>query len=247
MIGDLGAVLWKEYREILNIRRSRRGTFMAVAFVVVLIGIFFPLQYGHGWTDSPISLMTWFMTSFIFASATIADAIAGERERHTLETLLSTRLPEQAILLGKITAAVSYAFGIAFLTNLMSVVAVTVVYGGGRILMFPPGIMLSGIATGFLTASIVANAGTLVSLRAATVRQAQQTMSIAAMIVFFSPMIILRVVPQEYFKSVQSYLAGTDTLSIAVTVFLVFLAADIVLFRIALGRFKRSRLIVGQR
>lgn len=247
MIGDLGAVLWKEYREILNMRGSKRGAFMAVAFVVFFIGVFFPLQYGHGWTDSPISLMTWFMTSFIFASATIADAIAGERERHTLETLLSTRLPEQALLLGKITAAVSYALGIAFLANLMSIVAVTVAYGGGRILMFSPGIMLSGIATGFLTASIVANAGTLVSLRAATVRQAHQTMSIATMIVFFSPMIILRVVPQEYFKSVQSYLAGTDTLSIAVTVFLVFLAADIVLFRIALGRFKRSRMIAGQR
>ncbi|MCS6827529.1 MAG: ABC transporter permease subunit [Caldilinea sp.] len=35
-----------------------------------------------------------------------ADSLAGERERRTLETLLASRLSEQAILLGKMSAAV---------------------------------------------------------------------------------------------------------------------------------------------
>jgi ABC-type Na+ efflux pump permease subunit len=34
----------------------------------------------------------------------ITDSIAGERERQTLETLLASRLPDRAILLGKVAA-----------------------------------------------------------------------------------------------------------------------------------------------
>ena len=39
----------------------------------------------------------------------IADGIPGERERHTLETLLASRLSDRSILLGKVMAAVPTA------------------------------------------------------------------------------------------------------------------------------------------
>ena len=48
----------------------------------------------------------------------IGDAIAGERERHTLETLLASRMPDRAILLGKVIAIVLYAWGMGVLSLL---------------------------------------------------------------------------------------------------------------------------------
>ena len=49
-----------------------------------------------------------------------------ERERHTLETLLSTRLSDHTILLGKIGATVSYAWGMTQIVLLIALVPVNI-------------------------------------------------------------------------------------------------------------------------
>ncbi len=45
----------------------------------------------------------------------ITDSIAGERERQTLETLLASRLPDRAIVLGKIIAVTLFGWGLLLL------------------------------------------------------------------------------------------------------------------------------------
>ncbi len=244
MIIDIWTVMWKELMEIISMRGSKRGTILGILFPIIFIGIFFPLQSGLRWIDTPVSLSTWFMTSFIFVSSLIADSFAGERERHTLETLLSTRLSEKAILLGKTCAVITYALTIAFLTVFLSLVTISIAFGNGRFLMFPPDIAILGIITGLLTASIAANAGILISLRASTVRQAQQTLGIAMMIIFFSPMIFVLIVPKTYFKSINAYFAAHDPALFVFGVIIFFLTVDILLFIRALSRFKRSKMLL---
>jgi len=244
VIIDTWTVMRKELMEIISMRGSKRGTILGILFPIIFIGIFFPLQSGLRWIDTPMSLSIWFMTSFIFVSPLIADSFAGERERHTLETLLSTRLSEKAILLGKTCAVIIYALTIAFLTVFLSLVTISIAFGNGRFLMFPPDIAILGIITGLLTASIAANAGILISLRAATVRQAQQTLGIAMMIIFFSPMIVALIVPKTYFKSIDTYFDAHDPVLFVFGVIIFFLTVDILLFIRALSRFKRSKMLL---
>ena len=55
-----------------------------------MLGIVTPLQMGSLWLTSPLMLAYWPLLSSGMVSTLIADAFAGERERHTLETLLAT-------------------------------------------------------------------------------------------------------------------------------------------------------------
>ena len=77
MIIDIWTVMWKELMEIISMRGSKRGTILGILFPIIFIGIFFPLQSGLRWIDTPVSLSTWFMTSFIFVSSLIAESFAG--------------------------------------------------------------------------------------------------------------------------------------------------------------------------
>lgn len=74
----------------------------------------------------------------------VADAFAGERERHTLETLLATAFPDTSILLGKIAASVLYAWGIAFACSLLGVITINVVFPSGGLQFYNPGMFFGG-------------------------------------------------------------------------------------------------------
>jgi len=101
MIGDVLTVMWKEWRELVFHPASLRSTLATAAVIVVLLGIVFPLKVGAAWLDSPLYLAYWGWVPSMLVSTLIADSFAGERERHTLDTLLASRLGDLAILFGK--------------------------------------------------------------------------------------------------------------------------------------------------
>ena len=66
----------------------------------------------------------------------IPESFAGERERHTLGTLLASRLPDHAILLGKVAVAVGYAWVMTLMLLLVSLVVVNVTPWDGQVLLY---------------------------------------------------------------------------------------------------------------
>jgi ABC-2 type transport system permease protein len=111
----------------------------------------------------------------------MADTFAGERERDTLEALLASRLPDRAIVLGKVAAVAAYGWCVTLLCWLAGWTSVRVAFGSefaaavtnpSFVLAWP--ILLSGLAAVF-----VASVGVFISLRAQSVRQAQQMLSVA--------------------------------------------------------------------
>lgn len=108
-MADVLAVASKEWRELLGPRGFRGKS--GIALILVAFGIILPLQTGRAWITAPSVVIAWSWVPMFLVSTVIADAIAGERERHTLETLLATRLSDNAILFGKIAAAIGYAGG----------------------------------------------------------------------------------------------------------------------------------------
>src|SRR6478752_7294867 len=109
MIRDFLTVFWKEWKEILPVRSASGASLLRPFMPVAFIGILLPLQMGAQTYYGPASLLFFTFISFVAVLVVIPDAFAGERERHTLETLLATRLPDHSILIGKFAACISYA------------------------------------------------------------------------------------------------------------------------------------------
>jgi ABC-2 type transport system permease protein len=183
--------MWKEFRELLIQKPNLRGGWIGLLVFIGVFGILLPLQSGPVWVESPIGIVYWIWVPFMMVSTIIADSFAGERERHTLETLLASRLSDKAILLGKICTAISYGWGLTLISLFLGLVSVNIVYGQGELLMYPLDIGASILSVSFLMAAFAATLGVLLSLRAATVRSAQQTLGVVALL----PLILVIIVP----------------------------------------------------
>ena len=129
MFSDIITIVGKELKEILNARGNRKGGLIGLLVILGMFGIYMPLMSGPNWIETPISLFYWLWLPFLMVSSTIADAIAGERERHTLETLLASRVSDSAILLGKIAGTLIYGWGLTMAIMFISIAIVNIVFG----------------------------------------------------------------------------------------------------------------------
>jgi ABC-2 type transport system permease protein len=238
---DVLAVASKEWRELLG-QRGFRGKAGIVLFLAAF-GIVLPLQTGRAWITSPSVAVAWSWVPMFLVSTVIADAFAGERERHTLETLLATRLSDNAILFGKITAAIGYAGAMTGASLLLAVVAVSVATWRDGLVLYSPWMFLTMCVLGFSGALFVAAIGVLISLRAATVRQAQQALSGAIVVLLLLPLVAARLLPAEWKRSVIANAPAAWQL--AVIGIGALLVLDIGAVAFAMHRFTRSRLIAS--
>ncbi|MEJ2149825.1 MAG: ABC transporter permease subunit [Chloroflexota bacterium] len=242
MINDIMTLLWKESREVLE-QGGRRGRYTPLIFLAVF-GIFMPLQFGRDMIETPVVLLFFSWVPLFLVSSVVADSFAGERERHTLETLLASRLSDRAILLGKLFTAIGYGWGLTILSLMVGLVTVNVVYWSGAVLLYPAYIALGGVVLSLLAAGVAAGAGVLVSLRAATVRQAQQSISLGVMVLVFGPTLGLQFLPAAWQTRLAGWLSGANLTSVVLGVVGVLLVLNVVLFVVVSARFQRTTLIL---
>lgn len=243
-MADVRTVMWKEFKELLQYRGNMRGGTVGLLVFVVVFGIFLPLQFGRRWVESPISLIYWAWVPLFLVASVIADSFAGERERHTLETLLASRLSDRAILFGKVAAAVGYGWGLTMFGLILGLVTVNVTHSGSGLVLYPAATGVGILVLSLLTAGLAASAGVLVSLRAASVRQAQQTLSIAVMVLIFVPVFGVQALPQTWQTRLVQAVVGLDVNTMVPVVLLILIVLDGVLLAMAIARFQRARLIL---
>jgi len=243
MITDIYTIVWKESKEMLFRRAGNRGGLFGVLIMIVMFGVVLPLQFGPQWLSSTFNLLLWSWMPFMLVSSVVADAIAGERERHTLETLLASRLSDNSILFGKIFAATIYGWGLTLLSVLISLITSNIAYWDGHLLFYHLDFALGIIVLSLLVAMLAAGLGVLISLRAATVRQAMQTFSIIFFVMFI-PMFLLPMLPASIVQAGTLFVAQAqiDTLIMIAVLFLFII--DLTLLVISQARFQRSRLIL---
>lgn len=234
---DILTMIWKEWKDLV----FQEGGIKALARPAIMLGItgvYLPLSMGEDWLALPLFAMflTLWAPLFLIISI-VGDSFAGERERHTLETLLATRMPDHAILFGK--AAVVMAFGTAMMlaSLLLGLVVTNIVHSGGHWSFYPVRLLLAVIALGVSLNLFGTMAGILVSLRASTVRQTQQTLTISTLVVAVAIGLGVRYLPYTFLHrpAMDLLLMGLGIL----------LAIDAVLTAITLARFQRARLILG--
>jgi ABC-2 type transport system permease protein len=241
---DILTMFVKEWNELLLSKAGRKPGLVRMLIAVLVLAVVWPLEMGAAYVTSGVGPLFAGYFAAMFVMGTIPDAITGERERHTLETLLSTRLPDSAILLGKVAAAVSYGWGVAIVSLILALVVVNVLHGHGELLLYPATIAIGSVVIGLLAASLVAFIGVLVSLRSQTVKQAQQILTTGLMILVFVPLLGARLIPpgvNTWFEThVMSHGPGAIMASIAVGLLL----ADIALCFLCLARFQREKLML---
>ncbi len=248
MIKDIGTVVWKEFREMLRGPGARFNTAVMIG-VIGLMGVLLPLQLGAGFATSPAALLACFSIPMLVIPATVADSFAGERERHTLETLLAGRLSDRAILLGKVWAPVLHAWALTIIGLLLGLVSLNLKVAGvaGHLLLFPAWLALSLVTVSFLACWLFAALGVLISLRSPTVQKAQQLLG-ALTVLPIAPFVVLVLVLGDarfgaLLMTVLSRMPGDLRPLVAVGA-LVLLVVDLGLVWISLARFQRARLIL---
>lgn len=242
MFTDIWTVAQKELKETFVQRGSLRSGIANLLIVMVIVGIFLPMQAGEAWVQGPLGLVSAAWLPMLMSMSVIVDYFAGERERHTLETLLASRLSDLTILLGKLTAATIYIVGISLAGLLLGAITVNIQTPGAG--FYPMGMFLAAIGFSILGATLINSIGVLVSLKADGVRQAYQRMSLGMMLLLFLPIFLG---PQVLPASVQAQIAATlrtiNPIQFAIGVAVVLLIADALLISITRARFQRSRLI----
>ena len=244
MISDILAVTWKDLKEFLMQRGSLRGTLTNLLLMMFVFGVILPLQSGRAWVESPISLVAWAWMPLFLATGMIADSFAGERERHTLETLLASRLSDRAILFGKMLAGISYSLSMTVLLLTVGLVTVNLSDWTGRLALYPPLTIAGFFVFGTLGAGLVAGIGVLLSLRAATVRQAAQSLSIGILFLVWIPILAIQFLPSSISGKALDALALLDGRLVVPSALLCLAALDALVVALALSRFQRDRLIL---
>lgn len=242
-MADIWVVARKELIEIVAMSGGGRRGWLGQLLFLGVFGLLLPAQSGRAWVESPLLLVSWGWLPFLLAVQVVADSFAGERERHTLETLLASRLPDRAILFGKLAAVLGYACGATWLALAAGLVTVNVIAGGGELLFYPLPTFAGILAFSVLGSGLAASAGVLVSLRAPTARQAAQTMSLV-LILLFSPVFIFGFLPLELQAQAFAWLRLADFSRAALLIMGVLLILDTAFITAALARFKRARLIL---
>jgi ABC-2 type transport system permease protein len=242
MIADIWTVTWKEWQEFRDQLLSLRRGGLSALILALILGVIAPVQIGPEWVHSKIVVAYWPFLAATMVSSLIADSVAGERERHTLETLLASRLSDSAILIGKIVAAVLYGLGFAVANLLIGLIAVNVAFHESAPILFAPRQFIVTILLTLLASLFMAGVGVFISLRAATVKQAQQAFGIAIIVLTMGPLLLFNALAPETREDMMRRVAGVGEARIEGYTVGFLLALSGIVIGAALARFRRGKL-----
>lgn len=184
-------------REFLSFSRSLgRGGF--IRLVVIYLGLFG--MYLPSSIESPdLALLPFVLFPLYMAGPVGIDTIAGERERGTLETLLSSPLPPGDLLWGKFLFSV--AAGSAFLVLSLFV---SLLFRGIRgMAVAGPGAVVVVILTSLVVSAFSAVTGMHVSVRARSSRAAQQWFAALSAVFFVAVGALLKLFADRLFPGLK--------------------------------------------
>lgn len=244
MIEDTRTMIWKEWRSLAYGQNRRQ----LVVIVVMLSfwAVWLPIQTGAGWmSDGLISLLVSILLPGLVVAVTVPPAFAGERERKTLATLLATRLPDEAILYGKLVVPLALGCFALIAVLTLSLIAANIASWDGSARFYDAGVLVPNLLIGFLVALAVATVGVAISLRARRVQDAQQLVSLMLTVpaIGFGILAYAAIQLTGGLQQLVERLDGVSSWVPALIAVAILVAIDAALLIVARRRFRRSRLI----
>ena len=246
MIADLGTMFWKEWRSLVG-GRARRQVLLTGGMLSIW-AVWFPIQMGgQDWVSDPVPMaIQAIVLPMVIVGIVVPDAVAGERERHTLSTLLASRLSDRTILYGKLVFAILVGWLAAPVMLAVALVVANLAAFDAAPLFYDPAVFAGVLALGLLVAVLTGAVGIFVSLRAGTAQEAQQLTLIGLMM----PLMLLGFGATALLSSNRAmvrdlidFLGGTEAKLIALAVMGILLIIDAGLVLAADRRFRRGRLL----
>ena len=159
MISDIGTVMWKERKGLLRPGGSKSRMVVSLLVPLLMIAVFLPIQIGRDWLTTGWPLIAAAIIPLVVVGITVPESFAGERERHTLETLLASRLSDRAVLFGKLGISIIFGWGATITVLVISMVVVNALAWTGRILFYQPILALAHVIVSLLMTVLVASLG----------------------------------------------------------------------------------------
>jgi ABC-2 type transport system permease protein len=236
MMKDIRTMIWKENKSLFR-RKASRSNLLRIIAAPALLAFVFPISWGPDWVGDFPALIIAFIAPAVLVGVMIPDSFAGERERHTLGTLLASRLSDRVILLGKIIPPVLLGWCTGLMFPLISLLIVNLTHRDGGVLFYNSTITFGILALSFLSSTVMAAGGVLTSLHSETVQDSTQKLMAFIMI----PAVLIQVIPllfRERAAAIIGSMDGQQYLVIAI----VFLAImDATLYVLAFARFQRFK------
>lgn len=245
-MSDVLTMIWKERKSMFRARGRKSQTALTV-IMPILIAIYLPWQEGTSWFHNALSFVPMILIPFILVGITIPDSFAGERERHTLGTLLASRLSDRSILAGKVAASVLFAWFATIGILLLSALTVNILHWSGSLMFYSGTVLAADLALSLLVALMTAGAGVLISMRMDTVQSAQQTL----MMILMVPLVLIQIGGVVLLGSMgdqgklKEFFEALELGEVALAVVLALLVIDVLLLAGAVLTFRRSRLILS--
>jgi ABC-2 type transport system permease protein len=243
MTADIATVLWKEWRSLLG-GRSRRQLLL-IGGVLAIQVLIFPLEDPQGWVKDPVLIgVLGILMPMLVVGVIVPDAIAGERERHTLATLLASRMPARAILAGKLGFAVVVGWLMGLLMLVIGLVVANLAAAQPALLFFETSTLVAVFGFGFLVALLAGGIGFFVSLRASTAQEAQQVTSVGMMLpIFLGSAVLMLLMSNDELRGVLEGLQTLDPGLVVAALMGLIAIVDAGLLIAADRRFRRGRLL----
>jgi ABC-2 type transport system permease protein len=242
MTPDIATVVWKEWRSLVG-GRSRRQLLL-IGGVLAIEVLIFSIEDPQGWVKDPVLIgVLGIVMPMLVVGVIVPDAIAGERERHTLATLLASRLPTRAILSGKLGFAVVVGWLTGLLMLAIGLVVANLAAAQPALLLYEPGMLVAVLGLGFLIALLVGGIGFFVSLRASTAQEAQQLTGVGTMLpIFVGGAILMFLASNDELRGTVEGLRSLDPVLVVAASMGVIAIVDAALLAAADRRFRRGRL-----
>lgn len=244
---DTWTIVWKELKERVVARASRPLCSAAHIAILLLFGVVAPWWLGAQWLSDPLVFWVWVLLPLPLVIAAAAESFAGERERHTLETLLASPLSDRAILTGKIIAAALFGWLNSVAVQLLGLITVNLVHAAGGFLIYGPVLGVGSLTLGLLASALTACIGILVSLRVTTVRQAQLTLTLLLLLLGFAGAALsavgLHLLPNNFLSHLAAILSTPPVTALLALLALGLLLADAALYFAVTCCFRRNHLL----
>ncbi len=243
MSADAWTVLWKEWRSLMG-GRARRQLLM-IGGVLAAMALIFPIEDGRGWVSDPVGMgILGIVLPMLVVSVLVPDAIAGERERHTRATLLASRLPDRAILYGKLGFAVVTGWLTGMVMLAVALVAANISAAPPAPLLYQPEVLLAVLVLGFLVAILAGGIGFFVSLRASTAQEAQQLTGVGMMVpLMLASFALMAVMGNDDLRDTLAGIGSLDPRQVVAAAMAAIAVVDGSLLVAADRRFRRGRLL----
>lgn len=237
MIADIYSMMWKESRTLFR-KGPYRSRLLRMVLIPAVLSSVFPISWGADWVNEFPALIIAFITPAVLVGMMIPDSFAGERERHTMGTLLATQLPDQAILIGKMAIPVMVGWGAALFFTFLSLVVVNIAHGQGELLFYAADITVGIFVFSFLVATTMAGGGVVTSLRAESAQAAAQKL----MTLILVPAMVVQIVPLLFIDQIRTLIVNVDGIQFMIALMILFAFVDMILFITAVIRFQRSKM-----